>query len=195
MRRARALALALLSSSSSAASDLEAAGREYKLGRAAFEAADFETAEPHFLKAVAAAPEFPEPHYALAQIMLRTDRHEEARWRMALAEARMGPQPAAAKAAAASAASSAAAAEPPLREAAAAAAAALPLPLPPNDEGGGTGGGTGRQQNCLQLPGQRGVLRDGDKRRRRVEKNGRQRRREWHTHTNRGKAGQVSLAK
>ena len=65
------------------------ANLEYQKGRTAFEKGDFATAEPHFLKAAKHAPEFPEPHFALAQIMVRMGRHAEAQSRMAMAQKNM----------------------------------------------------------------------------------------------------------
>ena len=69
----------------------ERANKEYQLGRKHFEAGDLAAAEPHFLKAAEAAPHYPEPHYALAQIMVRQGRHQEAQARMALAQKNMPP--------------------------------------------------------------------------------------------------------
>ena len=71
----------------------EEANREYQLGRQAFEAGDIAKAEPHFLKAAEYAPQFPEPHYALAQIMVRQGRHQEAQQHMARAQSFMPPGP------------------------------------------------------------------------------------------------------
>ena len=71
MRRSAArAALALVVGSSTVCGSTEAllrevANREYQLGRVAFEAGDFATAEPHFRKAAKVAPTFPEPLYAL----------------------------------------------------------------------------------------------------------------------------------
>jgi tetratricopeptide (TPR) repeat protein len=59
------------------------ANREYQLARAAYERGDFVTAEPLFRKALEFAPEFPEPHFALAQLMQRLGRNEEAQHFMA----------------------------------------------------------------------------------------------------------------
>ena len=69
----------------------ERANKEYQLGRKHFEAGDLAAAEPHFLKAAEAAQHYPEPHYALAQIMVRQGRHQEAQARMALAQKNMPP--------------------------------------------------------------------------------------------------------
>ena len=65
------------------------ANAEYQTGRAAFEKGDFDDAMPHFLKAAELAPHFPEPHFALSQILVRIGRHAEAQARMALAQERM----------------------------------------------------------------------------------------------------------
>ena len=59
------------------------ANREYQLGRAAYERGDFVTAEPLFRKATEFAPEFPEPYFALAHLMQRLGRNEEAQHFMA----------------------------------------------------------------------------------------------------------------
>ena len=72
----------------------DSANREYQLARAAFERGDFVTAEPLFRKAVEFAPEFPEPHFALAQLMQRLGRTEEAQHFMAQVNQRI-PQNAA----------------------------------------------------------------------------------------------------
>ena len=54
------------------------ANREYQRARLAYEKGDFATAEPVFRLASEWAPEFPEPHFALAQLMQRSGRMEEA---------------------------------------------------------------------------------------------------------------------
>ena len=59
------------------------ANREYQLARAAYERGDFVTAEPLFRKALEFAPEFPEPYFALSQLMQRLGRNEEAQHFMA----------------------------------------------------------------------------------------------------------------
>ena len=70
------------------------ANREYQLARTAYERGDFLTAEPLFRRAVDFAPEFPEPHFALAQLMQRMGRNEEAQHFMAQVNQRI-PQSAA----------------------------------------------------------------------------------------------------
>jgi tetratricopeptide (TPR) repeat protein len=69
--------------------EMATAREEYQLGRAAFETGDLTIAEPHFHKAAKAAPQFPEPHFALAQIMVRQGRHAEAQAHMAKAQQQM----------------------------------------------------------------------------------------------------------
>ena len=54
------------------------ANREYQRARLAYEKGDFATAEPVFRLASEWAPEFPEPHFALAQLYQRSNRMEEA---------------------------------------------------------------------------------------------------------------------
>ena len=61
----------------------DAANKYYQLGREAFERGDLLAAEPHFNKAAELAPFLPEPHYALAQVMMRQGRTQEAQVRMA----------------------------------------------------------------------------------------------------------------
>ena len=66
------------------------ANQEYQVGRVAFEKGAFLEAEPYFVKAAEWAPEFPEPHYALAQIYGRLGREQEAQLHMATAQRLMG---------------------------------------------------------------------------------------------------------
>mgnify|MGYP001188501969 CR=1 FL=1 len=61
----------------------------YQRARAAFERAALAAAEPLFLAAAAAAPQFPEPHYALAQLTARLGRMEEAEAHMRAARLRI----------------------------------------------------------------------------------------------------------
>ena len=70
------------------------ANREYQLGRAAYERGDFKTAEPLFKRASEYAPEFPEPHFALAQLMQRSNRQAEAQHHMSLVNQRVPQRPA-----------------------------------------------------------------------------------------------------
>ena len=65
------------------------ANREYQAARAAYERGDFDTAEPLFKLAAEWAPEFPEPYFALAQLVKRLGRHDEARHYMAHVSQRM----------------------------------------------------------------------------------------------------------
>ena len=67
------------------------ANAHYKLGREAFDRGDLAKAEPLFIKAAEVAPEFPEPHYALALILQRVGRSQEALARMAAAQALLPP--------------------------------------------------------------------------------------------------------
>ena len=85
-----ALATSAVVAASSSAEDAKAlANKEYQLGRAAFERGDLAEAEPFFLRAAQRAPEYPEPHFALAQILVRQGRHSEAQARMAMAQKQM----------------------------------------------------------------------------------------------------------
>ena len=87
--RMRAIGVALVLAAVRAQSDEERranANRDYQLGRSAYERGDLLQAEPFFVKATKWGPEFAEPHFALAQVMRRLGRAQEAKAHMVAAQ-------------------------------------------------------------------------------------------------------------